>query len=129
MSKITSVKVAVTTDASGAASEVAPYPVNGRVLQMRYTPDPTDPLDTGADLTVTLNESGVAVLTKANIGVAAFTSVPRQQVHKASDGSNAVYAAAGEPLLDYVYCGGERLKVAIAQGGNAKKGTFEFLVG
>lgn len=129
MTKPTSIKVEVTTDAAGNASVVSDLTALGRVLQMRYIPDGADPLDTGADLTVTLNESGVNVLTKVNIGTSAFTAVPRQQVHNAVDGSDALYADAGEPVLDFIYSAGERLKVDIASGGDTLSGVFEFLVG
>lgn len=129
MSRITSMKVAVTTDGSGVASVVSDMPALGRILQMRYTPDGTNPLATGADLTVTLNESGVNVVTKADIGTSAFTLAPRQPVQNSTDGSAALYAAGGTAQVDFVYSGGERLKVAIAQGGSAKSGVFEFLIG
>lgn len=124
-----SVKLEVTTDGTGAADVASGMVVSGRVLQMRYTPDGSVPLDTGADITVTGKQSGVGVLTKANIGTAAFTAAPRQPTHLASDGSAALYAAAGTGVLDFVYLYGEQLRIVVAQGGAAKKGTFEFLIG
>lgn len=129
MKCLTSIKVAVTTDSSGNASVLSDFPAMGRILQIRYTPDGTTPLDTGADLTVTLNESGVGVVTKANIGISALTLAPRQPVHLSTDGSAALYAAAGTAVLDFIYAAGERLKVAIAQGGDTKSGVLEFLIG
>lgn len=127
--QITSVKISVTTDGAGAADESSQHPVNGRVLELRYTPDGTSPLDTSADITVTGRQSGRAIVTKANIGTTAFSLAPRQPTHKVSDGSAALYAAAGEGVHDFVYLAGERIRVVVAQGAAAKSGVFEFLIG
>jgi hypothetical protein len=118
----------LTVDASGDATVYSAQPVNGRVLQLRYVPDGTNPLATGADLTITGESTGVAVATLVNIGTSAFTTVPRQATHGV-DGSASLYAAGGEPVEDPVYVAGERLKVVVAQGGNAKTGTLHVLIG
>lgn len=126
---ITPVRITLTTDAGGAADVTSELAVNGRVLQMRYTPDGTNPLDTNADIAVTGKQSGTAIVTKANIGTSAFTLAPRQPTHKTADGSAALYAAAGEAVNDFVYLAGERIRVVVAQGGAAKSGVLEFLIG
>lgn len=128
MDTITNVRIDVVCDASGNFSGKS-FPVNGRILQVRYTPDSITPLATGADLAISGNESGVNVLTQANIGTVAFTSVPGQPVNNASDGSPALFASGGNPLLDYVFVAGERLLLTIAQGGNLGAGRFDIWVG
>ena len=118
--------IAITTDASGDFSAFTPV-VRGRVLQYRYVPDGVSPLDTGADLDITGDTSGVVIANQDNIGTAAFTKAPRHATH-AVDGSASLYAASGEPVEDAVVVADERLKVVIAQGGNAKKGTVHVWV-
>lgn len=120
-------EVAVLTDGSGDFSGFTPL-VSGRVWQVCYTPDGTSPLDTGADLDITGESSGVVIANHDNIGTAAFTRAYRQATHGV-DGSASLYAAAGEPVETPVVVANERIKVAIAQGGAAKQGTFHIYVG
>jgi hypothetical protein len=89
------VPVAVTTSSGGAATSYSPV-VRGRVLQIVYVPDGTAPLDTGADLTVTGEDSAVPIVTKANIGTSAFTLAPRQPTHATGDGAASLYAAPAQ---------------------------------
>jgi hypothetical protein len=119
--------IPVTTDASGDFTGYTPN-VSGRVLQVRYVPDGTSPLDTGADLDITGETSGVVVANHDNIGTSAFTRVYRQKTHSET-GAELLYAASGEPVEEYVYLVGERLKLVIAQGGEAKSGTFHIVIG
>ncbi|HXG36526.1 MAG TPA: hypothetical protein VNL15_06130 [Dehalococcoidia bacterium] len=114
--------VAITTDASGDFTGYTPV-VTGRVVQYRYVPDGTVPLDTGADLDVTGEDSGVVIANQDNIGTSAFTKAPRQATHDEA-GAASLYAAAGEPVEDYLFIAKERLKIVIAQGGASKKGTL-----
>jgi hypothetical protein len=83
---------------------------------------------TGADLDITLKESGVVVANHDNIGTSAFTKVYKQATH-AIDGSASLYAAGGEPTEDYVFVAGEPIRLVIANGGNAKSGTFYIWTG
>lgn len=126
---ISRVDIPVTTDGSGNATVLSTDEVTGRVLQMRYTPDGTSPLDTGADITVTTDITGVNILTKANIGTSAFTSAPRQPTHSSVDGSASLYAAAGAAVNDYIWLAAEHIKVVVAQGVASKKGVFTFYIG
>ena len=125
---ITNFRLDVTTDAGGAATVYSQGGVSGKIEQIRYTPDPTTPLDTGADITITEESSGLGILTKANIGTSAFTAAPRQPTHLASDGSAAVYAAAGSPVLTKIALSGGRIKLVVAQGGNTLSGRFDVVV-
>jgi hypothetical protein len=124
---ITRYGLTLTVDASGDATVYTSDPVMGRVLQLRYVPDGTSPLDTNADLTITGEITGVAVATLSNIGTSAFTKVPRQATHGVT-GTALVYAAA-DAVSEPVYLAGERVKCVVAQGGNAKTGTLYVTVG
>jgi len=117
----------LTVNASGAATVYSTLPVSGRVLQMRYVPHATTPLDTGADLTITGEDTGVAIATLSNIGTAALTKLPRQPTHGLT-GTALVYAGT-DAVAEPVYVAGERIKVVVAQGGVSKSGTLHISLG
>jgi hypothetical protein len=119
---ISRIIVPILTDAAGNFSAETP-PVDGRILQYRYVPDGAAPLDTAADLDITLSDSGVVVAAIAALGTAAVTKAPRQATH-GTDGAAALFAAAGEPVEGAIYSAGEGLTVTVANGGNAKRGTL-----
>jgi hypothetical protein len=112
----------------GAATVYSSGPVMGEIRQITYLPDGTSPLDTGADLTITGEVSGIAIATLTNIGTATATWSPRQATHTTA-GAAALYAAAGVAVLDRIALAGERIKVVVAQGGVSLKGQLFILVG
>lgn len=127
MNAIQLITVAVLTDASGDSSAtINPQP--GRFLQMRYVPDGTAPLDTGTDIDLTGATTGFVYLNHDNIGTSAYDRAVRYPT-SALDGSASLYAATGEPVEDFGYVGGESLTFTVANGGNAKSGTFYFWFG
>jgi hypothetical protein len=120
------VKIAIATDAAGAATVYSQHPVAGFIEHLRYTPDGTTPLDTGADLTITGESSGIAIATLTNIGTSAFTNAVRHATHDTT-GTAATYDGT-RPVLERIALAGERIKVVCAQGGNALAGVLEFVV-
>lgn len=116
------VTVAITTDASGDFTGYA-GPFDGFIHQFRYVPDGSTPLDTNADLTITGDTTGQTIYSDTNIGTSAFTKAPRQPTHDTA-GDALLYAAAGLPVEDRICINGERIKVVVAQGGNATSGTL-----
>jgi hypothetical protein len=124
---IDSITLALTVNASGAATVYSAAAVSGRVLQLRYVPHATTPLDTGADLTITGEDTGVAIATLGNIGTAAFTKVIRQATHGIT-GVALVYAST-DPVAEPVYLAGERIKCVVAQGGVSMTGNLYVLIG
>jgi hypothetical protein len=121
------ITIGITTDAAGAfAKEVSPQ--SGRLLQYRYTPHATTPLDTGADLDIVGSTSGFVYANQDNIGTSAFTKAPRQPTHD-DTGAASLYAAAGEPVEDHMWIAGEPLDVTIANGGNTLSGTLYLWIG
>jgi hypothetical protein len=106
---------------TGANYQEDSIPVGGAVLQARYVPDGTSPLDTGADLKITLASSGAVVADWDNIGGSAFTRVPQQPVHDTG-------GAAVSGLRQFVFAA-EPLRLRIDQGGVAKRGTLHVWVG
>lgn len=125
---ITRYDFTLTVNASGDATVYSATPVTGLIRQIRYVPDGTNPLDTGADLTITAEASGLVVDTLTNIGTAAVQWAPRQATSTVA-GAASLYAAAGLAVNDLIAIAGERIKVVVAQGGNALTGTLYIWVG
>jgi hypothetical protein len=124
---IESYRVDIITDAAGACTAKTQMPVNGKIEQIYYTPDPSTPLATGADIVVTGDSSGMAIVSKLNIGTAAFALAPRQPTHAVADGSAATYDGT-RPVLDKIALAGEKIKFVVAQGGNTLSGRFDIVV-
>lgn len=127
MNNATLVTVAVLTSAGGAFSTPIVAP-RGRLLQYRYVPDGSNPLDTGADIDLAGATTGFVYINQDNIGTSAFQKLPRHATHDET-GVASLYAAAGEPVEGCMHCGGEQLTFTVANGGNAKRGTFFFWFG
>jgi len=113
----------IVTDASGNATVYLTHGIsrkpNGFLVCLKYTPGT---LDTGADLTVTGESSGIPILTKANAGTGVVFFYPRAIVNQVADG------AAGASGTEFIPIKDERIKVVIAQGGNAKSGSIEAIL-
>lgn len=118
----------LTVNGSGDATVYSGQPATGEIMQIRYVPDGSTPLDTGADLTITAEGSGLAIATLTNIGTSAVQWAPRQATHSTA-GAAALYAAAGTAVNDRIGIADERIKVVVAQGGASKTGVLYIWVG
>jgi hypothetical protein len=118
----------LTVNASGDATVYSSQPAHGEIYQIRYVPDGSVPLATGADLTITLEGSGLTVATLTDIGTSATQWAPRQATHTVA-GAASLYAAAGTAVNDRIGVVAERIKVVVAQGGASKTGTLYIWVG
>lgn len=116
--------VAITTDASGDGTGYSDHIPYGLLNQIRYVK--TDFAD-GVDFTITAEATGETLWAESNVNASA-TRAPRQATH-GTDGAAALYAAAGEAVRDKIAIVNDRIKVVVAQGGNAKSGTFHFVLG
>lgn len=96
---------------------------SGKLLQYRYVPHASTPLDTGADITVVGDTTGLVFINQTNIGTSAFTKSPRQATHDTA-GAASLFAAGGEPVEGFLYAGGEDLTLTVAQGGDTKSGKL-----
>jgi len=76
---------------------------------------------------VTGETTGLAIWAELNVNASA-TRAPRQPTHSTA-GAAALYAGSGTAVLDYVAVAQERIKVVVADGGNAKTGTVHITVG
>src|SRR5262249_41750464 len=107
-----------TTDASGNATVYVGSVLRGYLVALIYRPGT---LDTGADLTVTGETSGLPILTKVNLGTGDSYLYPRALPTNANSATGPLGTIPAEriPLLR------ERIKVVVAQGGNTLAGTIE----
>jgi hypothetical protein len=96
-------------------------PIHGRIHAILYR---YGTLANGTDITITGETTGTAVLTKANQGQANADWYPRAATHHAVDASAALYAAGGTAVNDYIHVYDERLKIVLADGGNALTGSI-----
>jgi hypothetical protein len=114
--------VAVTTIADGSATAYSPM-ITGKISQIRYVK--TD-FANGVDFTITAEATGETIWTETNVD-ASKTVAPRQATHSTA-GVAAVFAAAGEAVLDKIALAKDRVKIVIANGGDKKSGTFHIVV-
>lgn len=112
--------VAITTIADGSAT-VYSGKVTGRLIAIKYAPGSSQ-LATGADLTITAETTGQAILTKANAGVNTVWYYPVAAGNKVADGAASTLTEVPIFLCD------ERIKVVVAEGGDKKTGSIGFLV-
>lgn len=110
--------VPVTTAADGSATAYTPY-VSGYVSSIEYIK--TNFAD-GVDFTITGEATGRTIWTESNVN-AATVRAPRQATHTTA-GVAALYAAGGTAVNDLIALSRDRIKVVIAQGGNATTGEF-----
>lgn len=118
-----SVKADIVTDASGDATVYLQHSLNrnpnGFLVCLKYTPGT---LDTGADLTITGESSGIPIITVTNAGTSNVFYYPRAL-------NNAVAnAAAGSAGTEFIPIKDERIKVVVAQGGNVASGSIEAIL-
>lgn len=114
--------VNVTTAADGTATAYSPV-ITGKISAMRYV---KSNFADGVDFTITLEATGQVVWDEDNVNASA-TRAPRQPTHD-TVGAASLYAAAGEPVEDYIVAANDRVKIEIAQGGNVTSGAFHIVV-
>lgn len=115
-------KVTVTTAADGSATAYSPR-VAGTVHQIEYV---KGNFDDGVDFAITGEATGVGLWSESNVNASAVRA-PRQPVHS-QVGAGLLYAAGGTAVADKIALASDRVKIVIAQGGNAKTGTFHIIV-
>ena len=116
-------KIDIVTNSSGAATVHLTHglsrKLNGFLVCIKYTPGT---IDTGADLTITGEESGIPILTKANAGTSVVFYYPRALINAVADGAAATNASEFIPIKD------ERIQVVVANGGDTKTGSIEVIL-
>jgi hypothetical protein len=107
--------ISVTTAADGSATAYSPV-LNGDILAVQYVKD--DFADT-ADFTITTETTAQNVWVDTNI-TASETVYPMV----ATNGTDGAALSGAGTLMGRIPVADERVKIVIAQGGNAKSGAF-----
>jgi len=107
------------TDESGDAVVYTPA-LNGVVRSVRYIKPSSGGLDNNSDIDIVTDKGAVVVWDKDNLAASAviYPMVPAQN----NKGADVAGSYAPIPVCD------ERIKITVANGGNAGAGTFEFLI-
>lgn len=117
--RITRVSVSVVTDESGDAVVYTPA-LNGMVRSVRYVKPDSGGLDNDSDIDIVTDKGAVVVWDKDDLAASAVI-YPMVQAQD-NTGADVAGSYAPIPVCD------ERIKITVANGGNAGAGTFEFLI-
>lgn len=118
-------KVALTTASDGTVVGYTPR-VSGKLCQIEYVKDGSNGFANGVDFTITGEATGINLWTESDVNASAVRA-PRLPTHSQA-GAAALYASGGVAVLAPIALANDRVKIAIAQGGNAKVGTFHVIV-
>jgi hypothetical protein len=116
---LTRVSVPVLTNAEGAATVYTPA-LNGMIRSVRYVKPDSGGLADGTDIDIVTDKGAVVVWDKDNL--AASTVIYPMVQAQDNTGADVAGSYAPIPVCD------ERIKITVANGGNAGAGTFEFLI-
>lgn len=114
--------VEVTTAADGSATAYSPT-VTGKLSQIRYV---KNDFAAGVDFTITAEATGETLWAENDVNASA-TRAPRQATHSTA-GVAALYAGSGTAVNDKIALANDRIKIVIASGGNATRGTFHIVM-
>ncbi|MCO5129749.1 MAG: hypothetical protein M9932_04195 [Xanthobacteraceae bacterium] len=112
----------VVTAADGTATAYSPF-LSGKICAIHYIK--TD-YAAGVDFTITAEATGEGIWTENDVN-ASKSCYPRAGTHS-NAGVAALYAASGTGVNDLIRLSRDRVKIALAQGGNAKSGQFQIVV-
>lgn len=118
-------KVTVITAADGTVTAYTPR-LSGEIHQIEYVKDGSNGYAAGVDFTITGEATGVGLWTQSDVNASAVVA-PRQSTHSQA-GVASLYAAGGTAVQARVALANDRVKIVLAQGGNAKVGVFHVLV-
>jgi len=114
--------VSLTSAVGATGTAYSPY-ISGFIESIQYVK--TDYAD-GVDFTITAEATGETIWTQADVNAAVIV-YPRAATHSTA-GVASLFAAAGEAVTDRIALGRDRVKIAIAQAGGTKTGTFVITV-
>ena len=110
----------IVVSAGGAATVYLTHGIsrkpNGYLVALKYTPGT---LAAATDLEITGESSGIPILTITDAGADVVFYYPRALNNAVADG------AVGATNSEFIPIKDERIKVVVAQGGNATAGSIE----
>lgn len=119
-------KVSVTTAADGTATAYSARIRSGKISQIEYVKDGSNGFANGVDFAITGEVTGIGLWTESDVNASAVRA-PRQPTHS-QVGVASLYASGGTGVQAPIALGDDRIKIVIAQGGNAKVGAFYITV-
>lgn len=111
-------KLTLTTAADGTVTAFTPR-ISGELHAIHYV---KSNFADGVDFTITDEATGETLWTESNVN-ASKVVYPRAATHSTA-GVASLYAAGGTAVQARPGLAGTRVRIAIAQGGNATAGTF-----
>lgn len=119
-------KFSVTVTTGTATGEGFSPWLSGFIESIQYVKPGSGGYANGVDFTVTSEATGEAIWTGTDVNASTLVR-PRAATHTTA-GVAALYADTGTAVLDRIALGRDRVKIAIAQGGNGTTGTFVITV-
>lgn len=119
------ITIAVATNGDGVATVYSPRDVTGLVSSIRYVKAVSGGFEDGVDFDVTLERSGAVLWDEDNVD-ASKTVSPQQPVH--STAGVALTYDDTNPVTTPIYAAEDRIRIAIANGGANRTGTFEVVI-
>lgn len=99
---------------------------SGFVESIHYIKPGSGGFSDGVDFTITADSTSESIWTENDVN-ASTVRRPRAATHTTA-GVASLYAAGGTAVQDRIALGRDRVKVAVAQGGNGTTGTFVITV-
>jgi len=110
--------IAVETNAGGEATAYSPAGLTGKVEAIAYV---KDDFANGVDFTITVEATGQSLWTDADVNASQIV-YPVQPANLGATGAASTITEVPIVLAN------DRVKIVIAQGGNAKGGTFHLVI-
>lgn len=107
---------------TATATAYSPY-FSGYIESIQYA---NVDFASGVDFTITADVTGESILSLTNQNTN-FLLRPRAATHSTA-GAAALYASGGTAVNDRIALSRDRVKIAVAEGGNGKTGTFTITV-
>lgn len=117
--KLSRFTVNVTTDDQGAAVVYSPQ-CNGLVRTVEYVKPTSDGLDVATDIDIIADVSGAVIWTNDDLSASKVI----HPLTQAQDNTGADITGAYAPIC----LADERIKITVANGGDAASGTFIFTI-
>jgi hypothetical protein len=108
------------TTATGGGGVAYTSVVTGRIASIAYVSDGTTPFASTADFTITTEDTAQSIWSESNV-TASKTVNPVTAANLESGAASSLTEAP-------IYAAGERIKIAVAQGGDTKSGAFTVVI-
>lgn len=117
-------KIVVTTASDGTVTAYGTK-CSGKIHSVQYVKPSSGSYTDGVDFTITAETTGENIWTESNVNASAVR-YPRAPTH--TQAGVAATLDGTVAALDKIALGNDRVKIVLAQGGNAKTGTFHVLI-